>query len=229
MKKLFLIPARGGSKGLPRKNILPLAGRPMIEYTLDAAKGAMEPEDELCLSTDDNEIIQVAKDYGVEVPFVRPAELASDTASSEAVIKHAIEWYKETGKSFDLVVLLQVTSPLRSATHVKEALTHWSNDVDMIVSVKETDSNPYYVLFEENEEGFLEKSKEGNFTRRQDCPKVYEYNGAIYVFSVEKFITQGFGGFTKIKKAEMPKLNSIDIDDQLDFIMAEYCIKKEKV
>ena len=227
MKKLFLIPVRGGSKGLPRKNILPLAGRPMIEYTLDAAKGAMDEGDELCVSTDDSEIISVVKDYGVEVPFMRPKELASDTAGSEEVIRHALGWFKKKGLAFDVVVLLQVTSPLRNAQHVKEALALWSPEVDMVVSVKETDSNPYYVLFEEDSEGFLQKSKEGIFTRRQDCPKVYEYNGAIYIFSAEKFTIAGFGGFSKIKKAVMPKLNSIDIDDQMDFIMTEYYIKNE--
>lgn len=220
MKKLFLIPARGGSKGLPRKNILPLAGRPMIYYTLDAAKGAMESGDELCVSTDDEEIIQVVKEYGVEVPFVRPAELASDTASSEAVIKHAIEWYKRRGKSFDVVVLLQVTSPLRNSNHINEALALWSNDVDMIVSVKETDSNPYYVLFEENEKGFLEKSKEGNFDRRQDCPKVYEYNGAIYIFGLDKFKESGFKSVSKIRKYVMNKRTSLDVDDATDFQLA---------
>lgn len=220
MKKLFLIPARGGSKGLPRKNILPLAGRPMIHYTLDAAKGAMEPGDELCVSTDDEEIIQVVKDCGVEVPFKRPAELASDTASSEAVIKHAIEWYKERGKSFDVVVLLQVTSPLRNATHVKEALALWSDEIDMVVSVKETDANPYYVLFEEYEKGFLEKSKEGNFTRRQDCPKVYEYNGAVYIFGSADFEKGGFTSFTKIRKYVMDKRASLDVDDEIDYRLA---------
>lgn len=229
MKKLFLVPARGGSKGLPRKNILPLSGRPMIYYTLDAAMGAMEEGDELCISTEDAEIIQVVQDYGVRVPFVRPPELASDTAGSEEVIRHALEWYRAHGRDFEIVVLLQVTSPLRNAEHVKEALGVWSSDIDMVVSVKETDANPYYVLFEEDQEGFLRKSKEGNFTRRQDCPKVYEYNGAIYVLSVERFTTTSFKDFTRIRKVIMSKLSSIDIDDQIDFIMAEYFIKKELI
>ena len=227
MKKLFLIPARGGSKGLPRKNILPLAGKPMIYYTIDAAKGALQPGDELCVSTDDAEIIQVIKNYGLEVPFVRPDELASDTASSDQVISHTIQWYKDQGKSFDLIVLLQPTSPLRNANHINEAMKLWKEDIDIVVSVKETEANPYYVLFEENESGFLRKSKEGKFTRRQDCPKVYEYNGAIYIFSVQKFLAVGLAGFSNIKKTVMPKLNSIDIDDYLDFMMAEYYIKNK--
>jgi len=224
VKKLFLIPARGGSKGLPRKNILPLAGRPMIHYTLDAAKGAMEEGDELCASSDDAEIIQVVEEYGVKVPFVRPAALASDTAGSEEVIQHALDWYKALGKTFDVVVLLQVTSPLRNTQHVKDALALWDNNVDMVVSVKETDANPYYVLFEEDDQGFLKKSKEGNFIRRQDCPKVYEYNGAIYVISIQSFQQVQLSSFEKIRKYEMTKRESIDVDDEIDFQLAELLV-----
>ena len=224
MRKLFLIPARGGSKGLPRKNVLPLAGRPMIEYTLDAAKGAMEDGDELCVSTDDSEIARVVKDYGVEVPFVRPEELASDTAGSEEVIRHALDWYKEKGLDFDLVVLLQVTSPLRNAEHVKEALELWSSDIDIVVSVKESDSNPYYVLFEEDEKGYLQKSKAGNFTRRQDCPKVYELNGAIYLIDPVRIQENFFKALTKKRKYLMDKRTSIDVDDSIDFKLAESLI-----
>ena len=224
MRKLFLIPARGGSKGLPRKNILPLAGRPMIEYTLDAAKGAMEEGDELCVSTDDAEINQVVENHGIKVPFVRPAELASDTAGSEEVIRHALDWYKKKGLDFDVVVLLQVTSPLRNAQHVKEALDLWSDEIDMVVSVKETDANPYYVLFEEDVEGFLQKSKEGKFTRRQDCPKVYEYNGAVYVMSVPAVKNKGIFNFNKKRKFTMSKESSVDVDDHIDFKLAEILI-----
>ena len=228
MKKLFLIPVRGGSKGLPRKNILPLAGRPMIEYTLDAAKGAMDEGDELCVSTDDSEIISVVKDYGVEVPFVRPKELASDTAGSEEVIRHALDWYKEKGLEFDLVVLLQVTSPLRNAQHVKEAVELWDSDIDMVVSVKETDANPYYVLFEENEKGFLLMSKDGNFTRRQDCPHVYELNGAIYLIDPVRIQENFFKALTKKRKYLMDKRCSLDIDDNIDFKLAEIFINGNK-
>ena len=219
MRKLFLIPARGGSKGLPRKNVLPLAGRPLIEYTIDAAKGAMEEGDELCVSTDDPEIIQVVEDYGIKTPFVRPAELASDKAGSEEVIRHALDWYKEKEQDFDVVVLLQVTSPLRNANHVKEAISSWYPSLDMVVSVKETESNPYYVLFEEDPKGFLQKSKNGEFTRRQDCPKVYEYNGAIYIISVEALQEKKWAEFNQIKKYVMNSVVSQDIDSELDLII----------
>ena len=226
MKKLFLIPARGGSKGLPRKNILPLAGRPMIEYTLDAAIGAMEEGDELCVSTDDSEIIQVVENYGLEVPFVRPAELASDTASSQEVIEHALSWYEDRGHSFDVVVLLQVTSPLRNASHVKEALGLYNQNLDLVTSVKITDSNPYYILYEENNIGLLKKSKVGTYTRRQDCPKVYELTGAIYIINVGSIKKNKLTDLNNIKKYVMSKVNSVDIDDELDFMVAQHYLKK---
>jgi CMP-N,N'-diacetyllegionaminic acid synthase len=221
VKKLFLIPARGGSKGLPRKNVLPLAGRPMIYYTLDAAKEAAEPGDEICVSSDNREIMNVVEQYGIKIPFIRPAELATDTTASQQVIDHAVNWYRNQGKEFDVVVLLQPTSPLRTGQHIKEALALWYSEVDMVVSVKETDANPYYVLFEENEKGFLFKSKQGDFTRRQDCPKVWELNGAIYVITYSLLKDKPIKDFDKIIKYVMTKRESVDIDDEIDFRLVE--------
>lgn len=226
MKKLFLIPARGGSKGLRKKNILELCGKPMINYTIDAAKGAMEKGDELCISTDDSEIIQVLRDNKIEVPFTRPPELASDSAGSEEVIIHAVEWYKGRGIVFDVVVLLQPTSPLRNTDHVKEALDLYTEEIDIVASVKETDSNPYYVLFEEDNDGFLRKSKDGNFTRRQECPNVYEFNGAIYVLNYLSVIKTLKGERKKVKKYLMDKVHSIDVDDIIDFKTAEFFLEQ---
>ena len=227
MRKLFLIPARGGSKGLPRKNILPLAGKPLIYYTLDAATGAAEKEDVVCVSTDDQEIIANVEEYGLKVPFVRPQELASDTASSHDVLKHALQWYAKQNEYFDVIVLLQVTSPLRTAEHLKGALNTWTIGVEMVVSVKETDANPYYVLFEEDNAGFLQKSKEGNFTRRQDCPKVYEYNGAIYVINAKAILAKPLNELKRVIKYEMPKEASVDIDTRIDLDLAEIILAQQ--
>ena len=222
MKKLFLIPARSGSKGLPGKNIKSLAGKPMIEYTLEAAIGAKEEGDEICVSTDDALIINVVESFGIQVPFVRPQELSSDTARTQDVISHALSWYKAKKLEFDLIVLLQVTSPLRKTVHIKEALALWDDQINLVVSVKETDSNPYYVLFEEDSSGFLQKSKTASFSRRQDCPRVYEYNGAIYIFKPHHRLSE----LSKTIKYVMSKESSVDIDDIIDFKLAE-CILKE--
>ena len=224
MRKLFLIPARGGSKGLPRKNILPLAGKPMIKYSIDAALVVMTSGDELCISTDDPEIKRVAEECGVEVPFLRPRELATDEATSEDIVKHALMWYKGQGRSFDVVVLLQVTSPLRTAKHINEALALFNQNLDLVTSVKESHANPYFVLHEENKKGYLEKSKKGVYSRRQDCPPVYEFNGAIYIINVKSLNRKSLSDLTKVKKYIMSKKYSVDIDDEIDFIIAEYLL-----
>lgn len=226
MKKLFLIPARGGSKGLPGKNILSLSGKPMIVYSIDAILPLLEPDDEICVSTDDQKIVDVVEKHGIKVPFLRPKILSNDTASSQQVIEHALEWYSNQGVFFDVLVLLQPTSPLRTTNHIQEALNKWSKDIDMIVSVKQTDSNPYYSLFEEDKNSFLQKSKEGKFTRRQDCPKVYEFNGAIYIISVKSLENKSLNEFNKVKKYLMSKKSSVDIDDIIDFKLADLIIKE---
>lgn len=229
MRKLFLIPARGGSKGLPRKNILPLAGRPMIYYTLDAALGAMEAGDELCVSTDDFEILKKVQDYGLSVPFVRPKSLATDTTTTNQVVQHALEWYNSNGLVFDVVVLLQPTSPLRNAENVCNALSLWDEkSMDLLLSVKETEANPYYVLFQENEKGYLIKAKSGDFSRRQDCPSVYELNGAIYIFSASYNDNPSLKIGVRTKKFVMDKVSSIDVDDRYDFLVAELFLKEKR-
>lgn len=223
-KILYLIPARGGSKGVPNKNIKLLAGKPLIAYSITEALKIAKKED-ICVSTDSIPIKQVAESMGLEVPFLRPDEIASDTATTESVILHALDYYKHKGIHYDFVVLLQPTSPLRKAIHIEEAIALINKDVDLIVSVKETDANPYYVLFQENEEGILEKSKKGVFTRRQDCPVVYELNGAIYVIRVNALLKLGYQNLKKTKYL-MPKKVSIDIDDWLDFEIAEVLLNK---
>lgn len=224
MKTLFLIPARGGSKGLPGKNIKLLNGKPLIYYTIDAAREVSDDTD-ICVSTDDLDIVKVVEEYNLRVPFIRPPELATDSATSEQVLTHAIQFYESKGVRYDYVVLLQPTSPLRSGKHIKEALQLLDKDTEMIAAVKETDVNPYYVLFEEDADGLLYKTKEGNFIRRQDCPKVYELNGSIYIINVELTKRKHLSMFA-IKKYLMDKKYSFDIDDKIDFVVVESIIKK---
>jgi CMP-N,N'-diacetyllegionaminic acid synthase len=170
LKPLVIIPARGGSKGLPGKNIKELQGKPLIHYTIEAARNLFD-DDKIIVTTDDLAIKKCVEETGLKVPFLRPAELSTDIATTLDVILHAIR-FSELNLYFpDTLVLLQPTSPLRNAQHIKEALVLYKDSIDMVVSVKETDSNPYYVLFEENERGYLVKSKNGKYTRRQDCPQ----------------------------------------------------------
>lgn len=229
MNILVIIPARGGSKGIPHKNIKPLNGKPLIYYTIDVARGIVKDED-ICVSTDDSEIIQCVEDYGLKVPFVRPAELATDTAGTYEVLLHALYFYEKQGKKYDVVLLLQNTSPFRTIDQVKEAIALYEPEIDMVVSVKECSANPYYCVFEEDEAGYLHISKgDGNITRRQDAPKVYEYNGAIYVINPETLKHMPLGKFTKRVKYVMDDLHSVDLDNLIDWKFAEMIINEKLV
>ena len=141
MKTLFLITARGGSKGLPDKNIRVLNGKPLIYYTIDAARMVASDED-ICVSTDSEKIINVVENAGLNVPFVRPKELATDYAGHHGVILHALEFYKQIGKNYDNVMLLQPTSPLRKKDHLVEVLELFDDTVDMVASVCKSKVNP---------------------------------------------------------------------------------------
>lgn len=226
MKTLYLIPARGGSKGIPHKNIKILAGKPLIQYSIEVAR-QLTSDENICVSTDDVEIKAVVEKIGLKVPFMRPDELASDTATTSDVIVHALEFYKMQGIEYDNVVLLQPTSPLRRVEDVKECLALYSDTYDMVVSVKQ--SYVSSVLCNENEEGFLQSTFGTNAIRRQDAKELYEYNGAVYVINSKAVIEKGLAGFTKRKKYVMPEINSLDIDTMTDWYMIESLIEKKVV
>lgn len=225
MKPLVVIPARGGSKGVPGKNIRPLNGKPLIHYTIETARSVF-PDEYIMVSTDDQGIREVAEKTGLNVPFLRPADLATDTAGSREVLLHALGRAEAAGYTADTVILLQPTSPFRTATHLREALQLFQPGLDMVVAVKETRSNPYFVLFEDNAEGFLEKSKTGMFIRRQDCPKVWEINGALYIINADSLRHESIGSFKKVVKYVMDEFASHDIDTQFDWEMAEWLMNK---
>lgn len=217
---LVIIPARGGSKGVPGKNIKPLGGKPLIYYTIEAAREVF-PDDQILVTTDSEEIKECVEKTGLKVPFLRPPELATDTARTYEVLLHAIHYAESTRYKPDVVILLQPTSPFRTGRQIQEALSLFDDKCEMVVSVKETKANPYYTLREENSDGWLEKSKKGNFTRRQDCPKVYEVNGAIYVIRVEALKKQPLHQFQKVRKCVMDEMSSHDIDTDVDWLVAE--------
>ena len=222
---LVVIPARGGSKGLPGKNIKELCGKPLIGYSIDVAR-AITSDDNICVSTDDRNIIDVVEHYGLKVPFIRPAELATDTATTNDVLLHALEFYENQGRHSSKVLLLQPTSPLRKVEEVKEAIALYRDDIDMVVSV--TESHAPAVLCNENEDGFIELVYNRKAVARQSLSIFYEFNGAIYVINVQALKEKGLSGFDKRVKYEMPKESSIDIDDIYDFILAEMIIQSKK-
>lgn len=229
MNILYVIPARGGSKGIPRKNIKLLNGKPLISYAIDTAR-SLATDDNICVSTDDDEIIQVVENYGLKVPFKRPEYLATDSAGTNEVLLHALDFYEKQGQHYDVIVLLQPTSPFRSAKHVEEAVKLYSSEVDMVVSVKEATANPYYNCFEENQEGVLQISKgDGHYTRRQDAPKVYEYNGAVYVINTNSLKQRTLSQFNKRVKYVMDDFHSLDLDNMNDWVFAECLMNNTKI
>ena len=222
---LFIIPARGGSKRVPRKNIYPLLGIPMILYTIKAVR-EVASDSNICVSTDDIEIKEVVEKSGLSIPFLRPKGISTDSASSREVILHAVDFYKKERRvDYAKVCLLQPTSPLRNSRHIREALMLWKDDLDMIVSVNESKENPYYNLFEEDMNGFLKKCKSDTYRRSQDIKKVWAINGAIYLINTNSLKKCGIDGFLRIKKYIMKKMHSIDIDDQLDIMIAEMILR----
>ena len=228
MKTLYVILARGGSKGIPHKNIKPLAGKPLIGYSIDVAR-QLAADDDICLTTDDPEIAATAESMGLNVPFLRPASLATDTCGTYEVLIHALDFYRDRGIDYDTLVLLQPTSPMRTADDVRAAMALYSPDIDMVVTVKEAASNPYYNCYETDNDGFLHISKgDGGYTRRQDAPKVWEYNGAVYVINVESLRRMPVSAFTRRRMSVMPAERSVDLDTPVDWLIAEKLIENSK-
>ena len=184
MNILAVIPARGGSKGVPGKNKKLLNGKPLIQYSIDAALQSKHI-DEVVVTTDDEEIIAIAKSLGANVPFVRPKHLAEDTTPTLPVIQHVISYFEGKGKQFDAICLLQPTSPFRPAGFLDIALeTFTEKQTDSLVSVLEVphEYNPHWT-FEANENGVLKiaTGEQNIITRRQELPKAYHRDGSIYI------------------------------------------------
>lgn len=227
---LAVIPARGGSKGVPGKNIKMLAGQPLISYTIKAAveSGVFE---KVIVSTDSREIADIAVRYGAEVPFLRPKEIAGDLTSSDDVVLHALTYYKENGVEFDEVCKLQPTSPFRDGNHIKEAHQLFrSKKADFLVSVCECEHSPLWagIIGEDLRlDNFI--SEGAKRACRQDLPTYYRLNGAIYMGKTEQFIsTKNFLGKNSIAYV-MSQQNSVDIDSELDFMFAEVIMREEKM
>lgn len=218
---LGIIPARTGSKGIPGKNITPLAGKPLLVYTVVAARKS-RVFDYLLVSTDGEEIAQVARQAGADVPFMRPVELATDTAAGIDVLHHAMAWLSERGKTFDCVMYLQPTSPLRTGEDIVGALEVLvDRGADAVVSVCQTEHHPWWSNTLP-EDGCMENFLPPDIpTARQELPKYYRLNGAVYLARWDFIIsrTTWFGPATYAYI--MPRERSVDIDDPVNFVLAE--------
>lgn len=227
-KIIAVIPARGGSKRLQGKNILDFSGKPLIVWTISAALRS-KYIDRVIVSTDDNEIAEISKKSGAEVPFVRPDALATEYASSIDVVIHAIEVIETTNNLFDYVVLLQPTSPLRTSLHIDEAIELlFEKEADSVISVSEAANNPLWcgVLPEDlNMTSFLDDKYKN--TRSQDLPKYYVINGAIYICEKNRLVEEKtFFLSNNVYAYPMDKLLSIDIDTREDLDLAVFVKEK---
>jgi len=217
-KILAVITARAGSKRLPNKNILPLTGKPLIAWTIDEGKKS-KYIDKLIVSSDSEIIAEISKQYGAEIPFMRPPELANDKADSISVLKHSIEFYKD---EYDYILLLQPTSPLRSVEDIDSAIEMLNEKTKAVISVCETEHSPLW------SNTLPENLSMANFIRpdiqnkrSQDLPKYYRLNGAIYIAEINYFYkNNGFLG-TDTNAYIMNQQNSVDIDTELDFRFCE--------
>lgn len=223
---LFIIPARGGSKGIPRKNIKELCGKPLIHYSIEVAR-KLAPDSNIIVSTDDDEIRHVAELTGLKVDYRRPALLGGDTVGSREVILDVMDYADREGIKYDKVVLLQPTSPMRRAEDVEGCMKLYRPGVDMVVSVTEAACNPYYDCFETGKDGCLHVSKgDGKYTRRQDVPKAWQYNGAVYVINPASIRKMGLGEFPVRLPYEMPRSRSVDLDTPIDWKITELLMKE---
>jgi CMP-N,N'-diacetyllegionaminic acid synthase len=218
--------ARGGSKGLPGKNVRLFAGRPLIAHTIAHALACPEI-DAVYVSTDDVSIADIARGAGAIVPYLRPGDLATDEAGKLPVIEHLVSHLEQQGELIRHVVDLQPTSPLRESTDISAALCT-RPDAELVVSVAEAADNPYFNLVEQGADGFIHLCKGNGTMRRQDAPPVYALNGSIYVWRRFALAHAAVHGLWRVEAAPyvMPRWKSVDIDTLEDFEYAQWLFER---
>jgi len=230
MKVVAIICARGGSKGIPRKNIRPLCGKPLIVYTIEVAEKCALI-DRTIVSTDAPEIAEIAKASGAEVPFLRPKELALDDTPGLLVLKHAVQFLESELSYFpDIIVNLDPTSPLRTERDVEACIKMVRDEgADNVFSVTEAHRNPYFNMVEIIDGKVrLVKQPARATSRRQDAPKVYDMNASIYVWKKEVLMNRDSLFLENTRVYLMPKW-AADIDDETDFEFVEFMMKRKGI
>ena len=225
MKTFAFIFARGGSKGLPGKNIMLLDGKPLIAYSIELAKSIKEI-DKVYVSTEDEDIARIGEEFGAEV-IVRPTELAQDESPEWLAWQHAINYLKKRGDSFDCFVSLPATAPLRNKEDVLACLNIFDDSVDIVITVNETNKSPYFnMVLEKDNYTYLLKNSTNRYARRQDVPKTYEIATVAYITGPEFIINNNniFDG--RVKSILIPRERAVDIDDSVDFKLAEILVKE---
>lgn len=226
MSTIATICARGGSVGVPRKNIRPLLGKPLIVHTIEQAL-ACELLDRVYVSTDDPEIAKIASDAGAIVPFLRPAELATSSAGKIPVIQHLVEWVVSNDGQVDRIVDLDPTSPLRDLEDIRSSIYLLDPQTDVVITGYEAEKNPYFNMVEVGADGTVALSKipSSSVLSRQSAPKVFAMNGSVYVWHYHSLVKGLWGGVAKIHI--MPRERSIDIDHEIDFRLVELLMSEK--
>ena len=222
--------ARGGSKGLPDKNILEIGGAPLIAWSVKHAKSCSRIE-RVIVSTDSEKIKEIALEYGAEVPFMRPAELANDTASELDAWRHAIrELERIDGTYPEVIISLPATSPLRIPSDIDRAIARFGDgDVDVVIGVTPAHRNPYFnmVNFDSNSHVHIVGDRNGGIERRQDAPEVFDITTVVYVANSEYILKNKSLFLGRVGAIEIPQERSIDIDTKHDFEIAKYLLENE--
>lgn len=227
MSTLATICARGGSQGVPGKNIRLLLGKPLIQYTIEQAL-ACPLIDHVYVSTDDEAIAEVARQAGAQVPFLRPAEMATSTAAKIPVIQHLVDWVVDSGIAVDKIVDLDPTSPLRLQEDIRACVEMLDDKTDVVITGYLSTKNPYFNMVEQKENGYysLVQHVPGGVNQRQRAPKVYAMNASIYVWHPHTLSKGLWDGNAKLHI--MPHERSIDIDEPIDLKLVELLMKEQR-
>jgi len=225
---LVVIPARKGSKGIKGKNTKILGDKPLIQHTINFAKEFFNPN-QICVTTDDENVIEITKNCNVPVKFKRPDDLSGDKAGMREVLLHAINNYPEDKNQFKRLLLLQPTSPFRKKEHLIGLFENWEKNIDLVVTTTESKANPYFTLYEENKQGLIEISKKSTFKTRQEIPQVFAFNGSMYLMTFDAIKNTPISEFKAIKNYNMPSIYSVDLDVELDWVLAEHILNHKLI
>jgi len=226
MRTFAFIFARGGSKGVPGKNIKEICGKPLIAYSIQIAQD-VESIEKVYVSTEDKNIATIAKKYGADI-IPRPNNLAQDDSPEWLAWQHAIKWLEEKGESIDIFVSLPTTSPLRNKKDITQCISALDEKTDMVVGVTEAARSPWFNMVQQDNDGFLNilLGNEKTYIRRQETPEIFDMTTVAYV-SRPKFIANSMGIFDgNVKGVEIPAERALDIDTELDFEIAEFFMTK---
>ena len=231
MRIIAFIFARGGSKGLPDKNIKMLNGKPLIAWSIEHAK-SVKRVDRVIVSTDSEKIARIAREYGAEVPFMRPADLATDNSPEWLSWQHGLKYLENTdGCLPDLMLSIPTTAPLRNVNDIDKVIDEYKkSDTDVVIVVTESHRNPFFNIVKEGVDGYINLLGSGDevISRRQDCPKTYDITTIAYALRPSFVLNKNSIFEGRVRQVIVPKERSIDIDTLLDFEIAEHMIKKNE-